>query len=278
MEAGPSISRDSDDEEASGHEDSDSDDAASDPSEEDSDDSESDSEQEGEQDDGESDAGESEMLMDEGGGNEDAAAEPAFEATDAQINTAIGSLHSMIVELIQCPIMKDMIRDPTCAPDGYIYEHSAINRCMRNGMVVSPVTRENFPQQKLVRLHGLRAFIEALRNRITGDANAAAAAAAAAGPALPMDVEQQGAQAAEIDAQSLVQQAADAGPAWDLQQQQAVQANEIDPQAPVQGEGTEMDVEGRGEEARLEEPARAGQASLSLAVSAGAPHDSTSGR
>ncbi|KAL6911282.1 hypothetical protein ACP4OV_000087 [Aristida adscensionis] len=64
-----------------------------------------------------------------------------------------------------CPILKEVMRDPQVAGDGFTYEAEAIREWLRGGHETSPMTNLRLPTRELVPNHVLRAAIHEWRHR-----------------------------------------------------------------------------------------------------------------
>ncbi|CAN6245562.1 unnamed protein product [Urochloa humidicola] len=64
-----------------------------------------------------------------------------------------------------CPILKEVMRDPQIAGDGFTYEADAIREWLRGGHDTSPMTNLKLPTRKLVPNHALRDAIQQWRRR-----------------------------------------------------------------------------------------------------------------
>ncbi|CAL5020300.1 unnamed protein product [Urochloa decumbens] len=64
-----------------------------------------------------------------------------------------------------CPILKEVMRDPQIAGDGFTYEAEAIREWLGGGHDTSPMTNLKLPTRKLVPNHALRDAIQQWRRR-----------------------------------------------------------------------------------------------------------------
>lgn len=64
-----------------------------------------------------------------------------------------------------CPILKEVMRDPQIAGDGFTYEAEAIGEWLGGGHDTSPMTNLKLPTRKLVPNHALRSAIHEWRHR-----------------------------------------------------------------------------------------------------------------
>ncbi|EEC74270.1 hypothetical protein OsI_09502 [Oryza sativa Indica Group] len=64
-----------------------------------------------------------------------------------------------------CPILKEVMRDPQIAGDGFSYEAEAIREWLRSGRDTSPMTNLKLPRRELVPNHPLRDAIHHWRLR-----------------------------------------------------------------------------------------------------------------
>ncbi|CAD6241624.1 unnamed protein product [Miscanthus lutarioriparius] len=64
-----------------------------------------------------------------------------------------------------CPILKEVMRDPQIAGDGFTYEAEAIVEWLGSGHDTSPMTNLKLPTRKLVPNHALRSAIHEWRHR-----------------------------------------------------------------------------------------------------------------
>ncbi|KAF0934614.1 hypothetical protein E2562_025696 [Oryza meyeriana var. granulata] len=64
-----------------------------------------------------------------------------------------------------CPILKEVMRDPQIAGDGFSYEAEAIREWLRSGRDTSPMTNLKLPRRELVPNHPLREAIHEWRLR-----------------------------------------------------------------------------------------------------------------
>jgi serine/threonine protein kinase len=64
-----------------------------------------------------------------------------------------------------CPILKEVMRDPQIAGDGFTYEAEAIGEWLGSGHDTSPMTNLKLPTRKLVPNHALRSAIHEWRHR-----------------------------------------------------------------------------------------------------------------
>ncbi|CAO2040145.1 unnamed protein product [Urochloa humidicola] len=64
-----------------------------------------------------------------------------------------------------CPILKEVMRDPQIAGDGFTYEAEAIREWLRGGHDTSPMTNLKLPTRKLIPNHALRDAIQQWRQR-----------------------------------------------------------------------------------------------------------------
>nr|CAB3448384.1 unnamed protein product [Digitaria exilis] len=64
-----------------------------------------------------------------------------------------------------CPILREVMRDPQIAGDGFTYEAEAIEEWLRGGHDTSPMTNLKLPTRKLTPNHALRAAIHHWRHR-----------------------------------------------------------------------------------------------------------------
>ncbi|XP_021313797.1 U-box domain-containing protein 33 isoform X2 [Sorghum bicolor] len=64
-----------------------------------------------------------------------------------------------------CPILKEVMRDPQIAGDGFTYEAEAIGEWLCGGHDTSPMTNLKLPTRKLVPNHALRSAIHEWRHR-----------------------------------------------------------------------------------------------------------------
>ncbi|KAK8463553.1 hypothetical protein SEVIR_1G378600v4 [Setaria viridis] len=66
-----------------------------------------------------------------------------------------------------CPILKEVMRDPQIAGDGFTYEAEAIEEWLRSGRDTSPMTNLKLPTTKLIPNHALRAAIHQWHKALT---------------------------------------------------------------------------------------------------------------
>ncbi|KAJ1281685.1 hypothetical protein BS78_04G324800 [Paspalum vaginatum] len=99
--------------------------------------------------------------------------EEARGVLEAAVSAAPGrspsSLSDGAPSYFLCPILKEVMRDPQIAGDGFSYEAEAIREWLGSGHDTSPMTNLKLPTQKLMPNHALRSTIHEWRHRQMAD-------------------------------------------------------------------------------------------------------------